>query len=194
MSVVSVIGCGPSAIRCGAATSPGVRIAVNDAYRHVKSHYVVSMDGRWFKNRVQDFTNPGTPLLYIRRSTIKDDGDAWKRKYMTFDCDRETHLFGDHREQLNGENSGHCALNLAWLMNPEVIYLYGFDMNFENGSDHFFGNYEWKGQGCSNSDKKFKKWVADIHRSAYQFEQRGIKVYNTNPKSAVKCFEYGTPS
>ena len=193
MRVISVIACGPSALRCGAKRSPGIRIAVNDAYRYVECSHVVSMDGRWFENRAADFCDAMSPLLYIRGKTIakrvKPDGCLFR----TFKCEIEKTEFSESRDQLNGDNSGYCALNLAYIMRPERIYLYGFDMKFQKGSDHFFGDYPWKGEGCTNSGKKFAKWSAAMSDAARQFDRAGIEVFNTNSASAIKAFKFGRP-
>jgi len=191
--IISVIACGPSALRCGAQQAPGVKIAVNDAYRFVECSYVVSMDGRWFQHRAEDFCDSKCPTLLIRGKTIKKRGSPQGCRKIEFDNNRETTKFGPSCTELNGENSGYCALNLAYLLGPERVYLYGFDMNYENGKDHFFGDYEWKGEGCSNSGKKFAKWVKEMEDAAEQFEKAGIEVFNTNPQSAIKAFKYGTP-
>ena len=195
MKVVSVIACGPSAIECGAVTSPGTRICVNDAYKHIECSHVVSMDGRWAFNRAKDFCHPMTPALHVRDQSwckfgeIPDDC-----RYRTFVNERTKTLFSDLPGQLNGENSGYCALNLAYIIEPDRIYLYGFDMNYSSdGKDHFFGDYEWKGAGCKNSPDKFKRWASEMDAAAEQFEAKGIEVFNTNKKSAIKAFKYGRP-
>lgn len=151
------------------------------------------MDGRWFEHRVKDFCDAMSPMLYIRAKTIAKRPKPLGCRFRPFDNDRKTTKFGTHTGQLNGENSGYCALNLAYILNPETIYLYGFDMNYDGGKDHFFGDYEWKGKGCSNSASKFKKWASEMHDAARQFEETGIKVFNTNRKSAVKAFQFGRP-
>lgn len=191
--IVSVIGCGPSALRCGAERSPGIRVGVNDAYRHVYCNHVVSMDGRWFDNRWEDFCDAMSPMLHTRIGTKGAENLPKVCRTQPFKCDRKTTKFGDSISQLNGENSGYCALNLAYLLKPTTIYLYGFDMTFEKGSDHFFGDYEWKGQGCSNSAGKFAKWAKEMDDAARQFEEAGIEVFNTNKQSAIKAFKYGVP-
>lgn len=192
--IVSVIACGPSALRCGAERSPGVRIAVNDAYRYVEATHVVSMDGRWFENRAKDFCHPLAPALHVRAKTVAKREVPEGCRYRLFDCDRLTTTFGPTASQLNGENSGYCALNLAYVLRPTRVYLYGFDMTYDaSGSDHFFGDYEWKGEGCSNSGTKFAKWAKEMEDAARQFEAAGIEVFNTNRKSAIKAFKFGKP-
>lgn len=170
-----------------------MRIGVNDTYRHVQVGHVVSMDGRWFENRAKDFCSPRSPMLRIREKTISKRTIPDGCYYLPFENDRLTTKFSETFGQLNGENSGYCALNLAYLFRPSRIYLYGFDMNTEKGKDHFFGDYEWKGQGCTNSGTKFAKWAHEMDDAARQFEAAGIEVFNTNHKSAIKAFKFGVP-
>ncbi len=198
---ISVIGCGPSALECGARNAPGLRIGVNDAFRHVDVNMIVGMDGRWARYRYADVWQEKKPT-FLRVSAyghVLKAGKADKlpphHGFVIYECDINTREFSDTAGILNGNHSGYNALNLAWkfAQPDDTVYLYGFDMNFRNGKDHFFGDYEWKGEGCSNSTGKFKQWADDMSHAAVQFEMKGVKVLNTNRQSAITAFDYGEP-
>ena len=192
--IISVVACGPSALSSGPIR--GSVIAVNDAYRHVEASRVISMDGRWATHRAADFMASGSPVLHLRRSAynhIKDEFPEWR--FQIFDCDIDSHDFpsGGTTRQLNGDHSGYCALALAYTLatrSGACIYLYGYDMREPT---HFFGDYEWKGEGSTNSPGKFRRWAADMVHAKRQFDAAGIQVFNTNKSSAITAFPYGRP-
>lgn len=191
--VVSIVAGGPSALKCGAARAPGFVIAVNDAYQHVRHDALLSMDGRWAKNRLPMLMG-GDGAVHIRRSAMRhvnpsECSTRTLQRVRVFDCDHTSGVFGVHAHVLNGPNSGYCALNLAYVMRPEVVYLFGYD----HKGDHFHPESEWRqrGEGCANSPAKFKTWAEMCFAARAQFDLSGIRVVNTNRDSAVKAFEFG---
>lgn len=192
--VVSVVACGPSALECGTARAPGFVIAVNDAYRHVRHDAILSMDGRWAMNRLPDL-DTDVPV-YLRRSAFKHVDPAQVRtdtlrRVQVFDCDHTSDLFAKRSNVLNGPNSGYCALNLAYCLHPRTVYLFGFD----HKGAHFHPESEWRqrGEGCSNSPRKFAEWSASCYEARRFFDEAGIQVFNTNPDSLVRAFKFGKP-
>lgn len=191
--VVSIVACGPSALRCGAARAPGFVIAVNDAYQHVRHDAVLSMDGRWAKNRLPMFMGGDGPI-HIRRSAMRhvnpsDCSTRTLQRVRVFDCDHTSGVFGHAAYHLNGPNSGYCALNLAYVMRPEVVYLFGYD----HKGDHFHPESEWRrrGEGCVNTPRKFKEWADMCETAREMFDAAGIHVVNTNRDSAIQAFKFG---
>lgn len=192
--VVSIVACGPSALKCGAARAPGHVIAVNDAYRHVRYDTALSMDGRWAQYRIADFRQRPPPRLWLRRSAWNHvpatehwrDESKWLR---IFDCDRKNDEFSMVEAQFNGPNSGYCALNLAWQMKPKRVYLFGFD----HKGDHFHPESEWvlRGEGSRNGARKFASWSASCYVAREYFDNAGVHVINTNANSAVRAFDFG---
>lgn len=200
--VISVIGCGPSALECGAATAPGYVIAVNGAFEYVKHNAVLSMDGRFAANKVPSMFGHVPIWLRYRAFNHVDVSLCSHAVMHAIKIFKNVHAHPRFAEnanyptttwQLNGDHSGYCALNLAYSMQPKTVYLYGFDLNDED-KQHFFGKYPWFGQGSTNSRVKFAKWRTDMHEAARQFKARGIRVINTNPSSAIDAFEFGKPA
>lgn len=87
----------------------------------------------------------------------------------------------------SGENSAYGALNFAYHMQPEAIYLFGIDM-VDMGSywhDHCDLRPQ-NGEVCRRVPDNFKTTLEQLARA-------GIKVYNCSPISAITCFEKITP-
>lgn len=198
IDVVSIVACGPSALACGAERAPGYVIAVNDAYRHVRHDAVLSMDGRWAANRFRDVVD--TPAeMYIRARAFNHVDLSYLGQYRTatfprlnvFECDNHTDTFSDRKRplQLNGPNSGYCALNLAYQLRPRIVWLFGFD----HSGRHFHPESEWRqrGEGSVNTPRKFAEWSASCYEARRFFDDRGILVVNTNKNSMVRAFGFG---
>jgi hypothetical protein len=194
IETVSIVAGGPSALKCGAARAPGTVIAVNDAFRHVRHDVVLTMDGRWLRYRI-----PGGELLkplYARRSAWIKAGFApaltsggYGVRAHLYECDNNATEFGCDVDTLNGPNSGYVALNLAFVMRPVRVFLFGFD----HKGAHFHAENEWtqRGEGCRNTPKKFARWADACVHARKQFDDAGIRVINTNHDSAIRAFIFG---
>lgn len=94
-----------------------------------------------------------------------------------FDCRHDTAEFGDYACMLNGPNSGHCALNLAYVMKPARINLVGFDMGRgPTGEAYWFEPYPWVSSVGATSNKRYGEWAAHLDRGIRQCEAAGIAV------------------
>jgi hypothetical protein len=85
-------------------------------------------------------------------------------------------------------NSGLNALNMAVCLGASTIYLLGFDMYGENGrTANFHAGYPE-----SNKEDIYKNFITDFKDFAERIKGIGTKIINLNPKSAVRCFEFGS--
>ena len=84
----------------------------------------------------------------------------------------------------HGSNSGYAAINLAVCLRADPIYLLGFDMNFSGPRSHFHSGYALR-----TKLEKVKRYIGNFNGLAVQLQERGIKVVNLSPKSALGCFE-----
>ena len=92
------------------------------------------------------------------------------------------------------------SFQLAAGMNPEAVYMIGFDGNFrphELGDDpnHFDPDYWGKFQVERPKDPEFWTRMNTDHSIAHsvikvEFEKAGIPLYNCTPNSAFKMHEY----
>jgi len=88
----------------------------------------------------------------------------------------------------DGDNVGYLALNLAVCLGANPIYLLGFDMKGDRA-----GKQAWFHSGYKNvgSDKAYERFAGNFKKAAPIIKKLGIDVINLNPKSELKCFEFG---
>ncbi len=105
-------------------------IGVNDAAVHAPIDIGISMDRRWAEYRHEQIK--GKPF-WLHKSK-EEWPELWKFKYKTIDD------FSELPHELNGKNSGYCALNLAYHMKPKKVFLFGFDFT---GKPYWYPAYPW---------------------------------------------------
>ena len=183
---VIVIGGGESvkAMNVGEICKRGYSIGANGAAVHAPVDCGVSMDRQWAEYYHDQIV--GKPF-YLRKAKEKWD------KLVSFSCEHESNVFSETEGKLNGRNSGYCAFNLAYQMNPKTIYLFGFDM----GGGYWFKRYPWEDPKRGSSDKKHKQeaniariydiWVVGFDMARKLCDKKGIKVYVVG-KSKIKSF------
>jgi hypothetical protein len=85
----------------------------------------------------------------------------------------------------SGNNSGHQAVNLAFLLGAKRILLLGFDMGAK-GQHHFFGNHS--GRELTNPTQNlYKKWKANLDEMIVLLETKGVEVINYSRKTTLNC-------
>lgn len=174
----------------------GQVIAVNDSALHLpRVDIVVSMDRLWTEHRWAWLLERAGPT-WLRRSAVQNRDERWSGLTI-FECDHKATQFvpavaGD-TYQLNGTNSGLCALNLAWWLRPARLFLLGFDFNRGlRGEAHWFPAYDWRPAGTSSRD--YQQWAREISATREAFTAAGIEVFNVSPGSAVGGFKKITPA
>jgi hypothetical protein len=90
---------------------------------------------------------------------------------------RPTHL-------ASGGNSGYQAVHLAVHFGVTQIWLCGFDMVSTDKRRHWFGNHPPR----LNSRPNFSSWLMAFTKLAPILQQKGIRVFNCSPKSAIRSF------
>jgi hypothetical protein len=89
----------------------------------------------------------------------------------------------------HGNNSMYACINLAWHLGFKTIYLLGLDLNGDDAM-HFHSGYTHRFAGMK---PQYSKMRASFEKNAPVFEKNGLKIYNCNPNSAVRCFEFKSP-
>lgn len=183
-AVVSIIGGGWSLRELGdpgRARIPGFKIGVNDSMLLANCDTGVSMDRLWLENRIER-ANERVQSLWARRSALVNV----KKHYAfvrRFECDHETALLADKPGWLNGPNSGHCALNLAYKMRPKSIVLWGFDFNRSpTGEVYWYDPYPWS---KPNPGGMHPVWATMMAAPLRQCREVGVEVLNASPSSAI---------
>lgn len=166
-------------------------IAVSDAWKLCPSaKYLYSCDAKWWQyhDGVPEYrgtkvgldskiTYPDVKLLRMRTKP-----NPRGSKYSPIILDEG--LDDDPRFLRTGCNSGYQAINLAYHLGANRIILLGFDMK----GSHFFGEHpEEIRPGGTGSP--FALWIAKFKTLADAFQERGIKVINCTPDSALPWFE-----
>lgn len=114
--VVSIIAGGASVRKAKLKKIPGYRIGVNDSFIHAQCDMAFSMDRLWTENRWMALCYEAKPV-WIRDSACKSiqDRPGWLN---TFRANIDSFKPSSERGLLNGNNSGLCAVNLVYQMDP----------------------------------------------------------------------------
>lgn len=197
--VVSVVGGGWSFASVDHAKLPGVVIAVNDAAVHLsrRPDIVVSMDRLWTEGRWDHLVGMKSSF-YVRRAAFKNirpTAEEWPWVF-PFDCDINATTFSFHPSTLNGSNSGACAMNLAHIMRPDELYLFGFDMcrNPKTNDPYWHPVYQWANPRGGTKDRKYLEWAQEFEWMAAEFNAIGTLVRNVSPRSAITAFTRVAPA
>lgn len=175
--IVSIIGGGWGARRSNLAKIPGTIVCVNDAAMHApRCDIIVSMDRLWMENRWTALEHMQIKT-YARTAACRGalaDPPSWLHP---FECKNEESEFGQDTDHLNGPNSGHCALNLAFLMKPVRIDLIGFDMRRGPKNEaYWYPSYSWARVGGGTSNTRYAEWAAMFEHGLRQCSDAGIEV------------------
>lgn len=86
---------------------------------------------------------------------------------------------------LFGNNAGHQAINIAVLLGFKNIILLGFDMDKEKQAN-WHVDHIWD----FNKELYADTMIPQMNQIAKELNGSEIKIYNANPESAIKCFEF----
>lgn len=179
----------------------GVVIAVNDAaILAPRWDYAVSMDRLWTEDRFDKLEarvlEQPKRKAWIRSNALQNmtaraAGCPWLTPFL---CDWQATFFTSAPDSLNGTNSGACALNLAWQLQPDRVFLLGFDMNRDqNGQAYWYPPYPWSSLEGSTSRGKYEVWRKQFALASESFGRIGAEVFNVSPTSAIETFRRITP-
>lgn len=194
-SIVSVLGAGWSVRGLDLSKLPGLVIGVNDTgIIAPKVDAIVSMDRLWTENRWNDLKLLKIPT-WIRLAALKNikENPTWLNPFFN------SHVLttpSENWDVLNGTNSGMCAINLAYLWQPEIIILFGFDhCRNKEGRAYWFGEgYPWARTGGGTGNGRYEEWAKQYEVIAEACRNRGIKVFNASPSSAIGSFHKVNPA
>lgn len=162
-------------------------IGVNDACLRVKCEYGLTMDRLWWENRhtelLASYLVHGDKKFYMREGINKKGLDDSFVTY--FRCPKRSAELSPEHGVLQGMNSGICAINLAWQIQPQQLFLFGFDMK-RGERPYWYDPYPWAPQGATTQGK-YNEWRKDMELVAYQLRQYGIMTYTVGD-TAMKEF------
>ncbi len=167
-------------------------IGINRAFEKFDPTIIFSMDarfwgwiehGQWGKEVLEAFYNYKGLRLWLNTARAAYPPDIY-----TLPCKGASDWSESLKDGLGGgSNSGYGALNLAWCLGANPIYLLGFDMK---GNEQ--GKQAWwhDGYPIVQPESVYKnKFIPHFNRVAPQIKHR---VINLNPDSALRCFEFGS--
>lgn len=165
----------------------GMLIAVNDSAIYTKPLVAFTMDRLWIEGRLPLLRVQRPPYVLVRKGVLKNsEPPSWLTE---FAHDGMVTEMSSLKGQLNGANSGACALNLAFQLSPRRVFLLGFDMQRGPKQEpYWYPPYPWAPAGATKKGK-YVDWVKDFYVMARQFEDAGIEVFNVNNHSMITAFK-----
>ncbi len=167
-------------------------IGINAAFTKFNPTILFSTDSRFYTwivngtlgNEVkQQFDNYRGYKVWLNVANYQYPDNIFR-----LDCGGETAFPFTLKEGIgHGNNSGYSALNIAVCLGANPIYLLGFDMKGENGLQKWFHNL----YPCVQGEHIFQRMIKNFENVAATICDKGIRVINLNPNSALKCFEFG---
>ena len=191
--IVSVLASGWSVKGLDLARLPGHVIGVNDAgILSPRIDQIVSMDRLWTENRWERMSNLQR-VAWIRFAALKNiKYHPWWLK--PFWNSHKLTTPSDNYDVLNGTHSGMCALNLAYLQRPDIIFMFGFDhCRSPRGDPYWHEPYPWANPKGGTGEDRYQEWSRQYEPLANACAQRGIKVYNASPVSRIDTFQRANP-
>lgn len=187
MSTVIIIAGGSSvkAVDLNLVINRGHVIGVNEAAVLIPCNEGVTMDRLWLENRYKQV--PSWMSLWFREGTAKCFSPP--DNFVPFRNDHTSNVMSDEDGVLNGTNSGMCAINLAYQMQPRRVFLFGFDMGRgTGGSAYWHPVYPWANPKGGTKERRYEKWATEFDAIEKQFSAKNIPVFNVSLASRILAF------
>ncbi len=157
-----------------------VTIACNKALLFFRPTYFVYMDDQfydWYEEQVRSFTG----MKFTHSWNKKRDGVTYAKNLgpLGLSDDFDKGLF-------HGGNCAYLALNLAYVMGGDPIYLLGIDMCYSNGATHFHDGYP---KDDDIGEKRFEHMMNAFEHGSSLLAEKGVTVYNCSGISRLTCFQ-----
>jgi len=156
-----------------------VTIACNKAILHHEADYMVYMDDQfydWYEDEVKGFNG----MKFTHSWNKYRDGVIFAKNLGALG------LSDDFTEGLfHGGNAAYLALNLAYVMGGDPIYLLGVDLCYEKGKTHFHDGYD---KEDTIGEKRFEHMLKAFEYGSELIKKTPRMVYNCSPTSKLTCF------
>lgn len=174
------------------STIPGFIIGVNDsAYQLPRVDAAVSMDRRWAENRKEFILGSDLPV-YLRNNATRLPELREARNVTLYKCDNESVSFGPTTAHMNGTSSATVALNLAYIMWPQKLYLFGFDMcRGPHDEAHWYPDYPWNVK--STKAGRLAQWSREFTSIYEEMKRKKIEVFNVSSRSRITVWKRYDP-
>lgn len=120
-------------------------------------------------------------MIYYRRNE-KFEATRWLWEY--------TFNWGDHSKWGGGRSVMLAALKILFVLGFRNVYLLGCDLHMDENSKYHFD--EERDRGAQNGNMRtYKKMIETYYpKLKPHFDSVGFNVYNCNPDSRLKVFDY----
>ena len=187
-TVICIAG-GPSLTKGQVKFTKGCKIiAINDAYKLApQANILYACDNQWWEwhKGVPDFK--GYKLQHDHE--VPDENRSrFTATYPGIDCILSDGAsgFSDRMDRIRtGGNSGYQALHIALQLGAKRIILLGYDMHASGEQSHWFGEHP----NGRQPNERYGNWIKEFPALQKIANDRGVKIYNCSPDSALECFE-----
>jgi len=190
-----IVGGGPSlrGYDCSDLRDRGRVVLLNDAVMFCEGDVLFSMDANWIKRStgmINDFTGEEVWLTVSDRQI--HEVYARPVSHLKKMSSRVNTLSTSTDQIYCGGNAGFGVLNLALLKGARVIYLLGYDMNRGPHEQWHTSEALLDLPKRKSYQSYYARWGQRIGEVSSLFREKGIRIINCNPASAVTCFEFSS--
>jgi len=163
-----------------------VVIAVNDTWRMVNADHLYGADRNWWQMHHADIVKDFAGKCWSCETSQSTNWGKHSIEGITLlrcETDPSVHsgLSTDPETVHTGGNSGYQAINLALHLGATTIILLGFDMCWNGGKSHWFGDHP---KGLNNATPN--KYIAAFR--TIKPEAYGIEILNCSRHTALDAF------
>lgn len=86
-----------------------------------------------------------------------------------------------------GGNSGYQAVNLAYLLGANPIYMLGFDMKPKHGVNHWHGDHDRRGEHrlTNPNSNVYRQWIKNFSKMHREAQEVGVDIINCSRETAL---------
>lgn len=147
------------------------------------------MDERWYQWNKEDLLQKFKSNISTSSSTINHQKKlSYDKTGISIFCrinSDKTRGIATEDLKIIGNNSLHQTINITYHLGYKSMIVLGMDCNPAAKTLHWHNKHKVQ----TNVDT-YKSMIKGFELISLQQEKLGFKVYNTNPESHVKCFEF----
>lgn len=163
----------------------GYVIGVNESALLAQCDVGITMDRLWAEHRARNYFVTRLGELWVREGAAKKL--AYHPRLRKFSCDHRSSEMSPVPKVFNGTNSGMVALNFAFQLCPDRVYVFGLDMQRgPKGQPYWYPPYEWAEQGATKPGK-YKEWNPQFEKVAAAFRAVNTTLVQVNNRSMMNA-------
>lgn len=183
---VFIIGGGPSLRNFQSRQLEGRRVIVtNEAFSlYPSADALVFVDIGWWQRRVGAVREVFEGLIIGRGPYGSMYRASGKMINVAF---RSGDEWSEDTRMLAGKNSGLAAMNAAYLMGAERVFLLGFDLRAIQGRNNYHHLHDDASQRAAQN-RYLNLFIPEFVKASKRIAHLGWEVWNLTPGTALKCF------